>query len=366
MLKSTIRTNDARVELIRAASLIVWDEAPMANKAVLSCVSDVLGDIMGNDLPFGGKVIVLLGDFRQTCPVIRGGSQAEVVAASIKSSQLWRHFTIRKLTRPIRNAEDPDFSNFVNSIGDGVGPDIPLTGLDIVEEPEDLLSFVFPDEVLSDPSLCVSRSILAPTNRQVDSYNSLLLRRLPGDLKTYYAADRLKELDDVELPPPEGILDYVMRHTPPGLPPHAVSLKVGSMCRLLHNFSIDRGLVKNVRVVIMGIGVRLITVCVLKEGVQDMGEDILIPRIIFETELRSGHTLCRRQFPLAPAYATTFNSCQGLTLDRVGIDLTYPVFSHGQLYTAVSRIRNRQHGIFRLPLGDTSTINVTFMEILND
>ena len=36
----------------------------------------------------------------------------------------------------------------------------------------------------------------------------------------------------------------------------------------------------------------------------------------------------RRQFPLTAAYATTFNSCQGLTLDRMGADLTKPVFSH--------------------------------------
>lgn len=73
-----------------------------------------------------------------------------------------------------------------------------------------------------------------------------------------------------------------------------------------------------------------------RAGVED--KLILLPRISFTHSLRSGHTLLRRQFPLAPAYATTFNSCQGLTLDRVGVDLTVPMFSHGQLYTALSRI----------------------------
>src|ERR1700761_8255891 len=38
-----------------------------------------------------------------------------------------------------------------------------------------------------------------------------------------------------------------------------------------------------------------------------------------------GRTLLRRQFPLAPAYATTFNSCQGLTLDIVGSDIPLSV-----------------------------------------
>ncbi|KIM65900.1 hypothetical protein SCLCIDRAFT_54687, partial [Scleroderma citrinum Foug A] len=74
--------------------------------------------------------------------------------------------------------------------------------------------------------------------------------------------------------------------------------------------------------------------------------------------------LLRRQFPLAPAYATTFNSCQGLTLDRIGLDLTIPVFSHGQLYTAMSRIRHRTHVLIRLPPEQTSTTNVTYHELL--
>jgi hypothetical protein len=63
-----------------------------------------------------------------------------------------------------------------------------------------------------------------------------------------------------------------------------------------------------------------------------------LPRISFEFELRhSNWTVQRRQFPLQLAYATTFNSCQGLTLDRVVLDLTKPVFAHGQLYTNLSR-----------------------------
>ncbi|KAI6013164.1 hypothetical protein PISMIDRAFT_100584, partial [Pisolithus microcarpus 441] len=48
-------------------------------------------------------------------------------------------------------------------------------------------------------------------------------------------------------------------------------------------------------------------------------------------------------FPLAPTYASTFNSCQGLTLDSVGLDLTNPVFSHEQFYTALSHVCHQDH-----------------------
>ena len=64
-------------------------------------------------------------------------------------------------------------------------------------------------------------------------------------------------------------------------------------------------------------------------------------RITFEFwPHRANWTVQRRQFPLRLAYATTFNSCQGLTLDRVVLDLTIPVLAHGQLYTSLSRVRS--------------------------
>ncbi|KIO00511.1 hypothetical protein M404DRAFT_152443 [Pisolithus tinctorius Marx 270] len=134
----------------------------------------------------------------------------------------------------------------------------------------------------------------------------------------------------------------------------------------MRNFSIDQGLVKNCRVVIIATSQRLITVHIINEhdNTESITDDILIPRITFTASLHSGHTLLRRQFPLAPAYATTFNSCQGLTLDTVGIDLTRPVFSHGQLYTALSCIRHRSHARVLLPQGDNTTLNVTYHEIL--
>lgn len=95
-------------------------------------------------------------------------------------------------------------------------------------------------------------------------------------------------------------------------------------------------------------------------------DDVLLPRITFDTDLHLGYTFRRKQIPLAPAYATTFHSCQGLTLDRVGIDGSSPVFLHEQLYTAMSRIRNRQHAIFRMHGSDTNILNVTILKYLHN
>lgn len=367
MLQSPIKADDPRGELIREATVIIWDEAPMANRAVLACVEETCRRVMECDEPFGGKVIILLGDFRQTCPVIRGGTRAQVVNASIKSSPLWSNFVIRRLSIPYRNAEDLPFAEFVDNIGDGAGPDIPLNVLGIVSSAEQLIDFVYPSPILNEPIACLKRAILAPTNLQVDQYNSIILGQLSGIQRCYHAADSLKEVQEAGLIPPDSILDYVANHPPPGFPSYQLHIKTGTVFRLIRNLSLDRGLVKNVRVVIVALGNRLITVRLLR-GVGGVNviepEDILIPRITFSSSLSSGHTLIRKQFPLALAYATTFNSCQGLTLDRVDVDLTRPVFSHGQLYTALSRIRHRSHAKVRLPPGDISTTNVTYHEIL--
>ncbi|KAG6537062.1 hypothetical protein ZIOFF_002140 [Zingiber officinale] len=68
-------------ELIRRASAIVWDEAPMANRYSFESVNKTFQDIMGNVLAFGGKTMVFGGDFRQVLPVVKRGSVREQIAA---------------------------------------------------------------------------------------------------------------------------------------------------------------------------------------------------------------------------------------------------------------------------------------------
>ena len=69
-------------------------------------------------------------------------------------------------------------------------------------------------------------------------------------------------------------------------------------------------------------------------------EVTLIPHITL-TPLLSGIdcaiTLARRQFPIQLAFVLTINKAQGQSLSHVGIDLQNPVFSHGQLYVALSQ-----------------------------
>ena len=201
----------------------------MANCSTMACLEEVCCIVMNNDKPFGNKVIVLLSDFHQTCPVIRNGTQAQVVNALIKSSPLWPLFTICRLTHPIRNTEDLKYAAFVNRIGDGEGPEIVLHLLSITNSVNELINFIYPSSILSNPKECLCHSILTPTNMQIDKYNTCILKQIPGDVRHYHAADTLKEVANVSLLPPTSVLDYISHHPPPSFPPHKLEIKIGGI-----------------------------------------------------------------------------------------------------------------------------------------
>jgi hypothetical protein len=157
----------------------------------------------------------------------------------------------------------------------------------------------------------------------------------------------------------------------PSIPPHKLKLKVGAICTIQRNLSTEKGLVKNARVIIRELNRYSIKVAVLPRPQainQDM-QEFPLSRIRFEfNPHRSNWTVVRMQFPLRLAYATTFNSSQGLTLDRAVIDLRRGVFAHGQLYTGLTRFRQRDHGRVLFALGNIlgQTNNIVSQELLLD
>ncbi|POM61620.1 Helitron helicase-like protein [Phytophthora palmivora] len=121
-----------KAELIRKASLIIWDEAPMMHRACFEAVDRSFRDIMKNELePFGGKVMAFSGDHRQILPVLKDATRAETLEACFKSSPLWSHLQQVRLTENMRvqTAPDPasaaelaEFSDFLHQIGEGRYP----------------------------------------------------------------------------------------------------------------------------------------------------------------------------------------------------------------------------------------------------
>ena len=89
-------------ELLSKTSIILWDEAPMVQRNCFEAVDRMLQDILqieypqNAEKPFGGKVVVLGGDFRQILPIVRKGRREDIVQPSISKSYLWNDCNVFK------------------------------------------------------------------------------------------------------------------------------------------------------------------------------------------------------------------------------------------------------------------------------
>lgn len=165
----------------------------MANKAAIECANELLQVLEGNNKPFGGKVFLGLGDFRQVAPVVKNSGPTATLEASIKSSSLWQNFQVLRLHAPIRNASDPEYSAWVDSIGDGTFnreqsvSDIEIELLDSIDSYQDIADYLFPTDILLDSYEVCRRSFLSPLNTYVDDFNNYMLDTLiSSEGKIYY------------------------------------------------------------------------------------------------------------------------------------------------------------------------------------
>ncbi|KAG2197507.1 hypothetical protein INT47_007116 [Mucor saturninus] len=378
-----IKLQDISAKMINDAKLIIWDEAPMMNKMTFECVSRLLQEITGNySLPFGGKVVVLGGDFRQTLPIVQFGSRSDIVNACVTNSVLFRDCKVLRLLRNMRLTSDSiledgtPFQDYLLGVGEGRQQiydqyiSIPASIVSYAESVQEVVDNVFGDS-LSDESLykiqefIVSKAILAAHNTKVDEINELATEKLPGISMVYLSDDSIEETQNsasTNFP-----VESLNAIKPSGMPPHKLVLKRFQPIMCLRNINSSEGLCNGTRLICRNF-TRNVIEAEIAVG-DNAGTFVLIPRIVLISSDNANlpFTLRRRQFPVQPAFGMTINKSQGQTLSFAAICLIKPVFTHGQLYVALSRVRDPANlNVILLKEQPLSTLtdNVVFTEVL--
>ncbi|XP_050339701.1 uncharacterized protein LOC126766040 [Bactrocera neohumeralis] len=244
-----VSKNSEMGKVLQQCKLIVWDECTMAHKKSVEALDRTLQDLRSNDQQiFGGALILLAGDFRQTLPVIPRSTTADELKACLKPSYLWRHVQILNLTTNVRVQiqNDPSadtFSRQLLAIGNGqlaVDRETGLTTLpdnfcNIASTKEELVSSVFPNiaENYRNHNWLAERAILAAKNKDVGQMNADILTHVPGELVTYQSVDTVTNQDDAVNYPTEFLNSLDL----PGFPPHRLQLKVGAPIIMLRNIN---------------------------------------------------------------------------------------------------------------------------------
>ena len=84
-------------KVLLETKLIIWDEVPMQHKYAADAVDRNIRDLLGNDVPFGGIIVVFGGDFHQTLPVIPRGVCQQIVASTLCRGKLWKDIKVHYL-----------------------------------------------------------------------------------------------------------------------------------------------------------------------------------------------------------------------------------------------------------------------------
>lgn len=107
------------------------------------------------------------------------------------------------------------------------------------------------------------------------------------------------------------------------------------------------GIANGTRVIVTYLGTDVIRVKILTG--RNAGTYRNLSRIIRKCDATNEpYKFKRFQYPLVPAFAMTINKAQGQTFNKVGIILNTPVFAHGQLYVALSRVTNSERLFIQL------------------
>lgn len=345
-LKKLLTTGRDKVKRWKDTGVLIIDEVSLLEASYFDKINEVAKTVRNSNEPFGGIQLVLVGDFFQLSPIAPKNAK-KGTTPYIFTTETWRalKLTMVKLEFNFRQKDDIRFRDLLAEIRLGnmgeneyallLTRDIEHAKLPVPEGTTKLFSF----------------------RNDVLRVNSEALAAIPGethffDAETFYAPS--------------------MGNQKPSHPVDArIELKIGASVLLCRNLSVEVGLFNGSQGVVVGFvqenegkeddgGIIISSDEEEEEEEQEESEKkkhqtfqrkVLRPLVRFnngerriirpwtwDTYEKKVLVSSFKQIPLMPSYAITIHRAQGLTLDRALVDMK--VFACGQLYVALSRVRN--------------------------
>jgi ATP-dependent DNA helicase PIF1 len=289
---------------IQKTSVLIMDEVSMLSGTVLDAVDAVCRQVRGNDMPFGGIQVVLVGDFYQLPPIAGRGRKVPFAF----ESEAWRSLNVVTcyLTEQHRQ-DDGQFLSLLSAIRAG----------NFADDESELLQERF--SKVEDVSLEIPR--LYTHNADVDRLNDSQLAVLPGNAHVFTMESTGKA----------NIIEGLKRGC---LSPERLSLKEGAIVMCTKN-NASMGYANGTIGKIVGFDTD--TGYPMIETRDDRILTISPVEWVVEEEGKIRAKIA--QVPLRLAWAITVHKSQGQSLDAAAMDLSR-AFEYGQGYVALSRVRS--------------------------
>lgn len=299
--KSKIYTTLKRLELL------IIDEISMMSMELFDKISEYLSIIRDCDEPFGGVQLLLTGDFCQLSPV-----KSDMYCFE---SELWKKIDMKivQLIKSFRQ-EDENFVNILNELRFG---DCSNSTYEILKKYKNRTydNGVVPMKLFS-------------TNKAVDKCNDEEINKLiEQSVSIKY---KINQLNISEAKANDIIKKANIDNN--------LTLCIGSQVMVTYNVSLVDNVVNGTIGKVTYVARDRVTIFVYKTGLE-----FDINYIPYNESTISGDRITTKTLfmyiPLKLAYATTIHKIQGQTIDYLEVDLGSSIFSCGQAYTAISRIK---------------------------
>lgn len=321
---STFNINETKQTLLRCVDTIIVDEASMVRCDMVDAMDDILRTIMKNNLPFGGKQMIFSGDIFQLDPVVKHNSIEMDMLRDLYDTDMPYFYKANVFKRSqlvsiefqkVYRQEDDSFLNILTHIRNG---EVNWSDINTLNQRV--------NQRLDEGQLAIT---LASLNKTANEINQQHLDAINSDAITY-----------------EGTLDGEFKST--DLPvPQQLTLKIGAQVMLCRNDTARRW-VNGTLATVTKLNEHCVTVKIGEEEHEINPVRWEQSKYTYDKatkKLEKNIVGSYTQLPLRLAWAITIHKSQGMTFDRMILDLSHGIFMAGQLYVALSRVKSL-NGLF--------------------